>query len=71
MTDVKMELLAIHSNICNCLILLGKVSTIGTVRNYLEAHLRQIVYDKDGVVDRSIVLVEMPLIRFEECWPLP
>ena len=25
----------------------------------------------DGVVDWCIVLVEMPLIRFEECWPLP
>ena len=26
---------------------------------------------KDGVVDLCIVLVEMPLARFEECWPLP
>ncbi len=27
--------------------------------------------DKDGVVDWCIVLMEMPLTRFEECWPLP
>ena len=27
--------------------------------------------DKDGVVDLCIVLLEMPLTRFEECWPLP
>ena len=37
-------------------------------RNCLDAHLGQIVCDKDGVVD---FLVEMPLTRFEECWPLP
>ena len=47
------------------------VWTIGTVRNCLDAHLGQIVCDKDGVVDWCIVLVEMPLTRFEECWPLP
>ena len=41
------------------------------VRNCLDAHLGQIVCDKDGVVDWCIVLVEIPLIRFEECWPLP
>ena len=29
------------------------------------------VCDKDGVVDWCIVLMEMPLTRFEECWPLP
>ena len=29
------------------------------------------VCDKDGVVDWCIVLVEMLLTRFEECWPLP
>ena len=29
------------------------------------------VFDKDEVVDRWIVLVEMTLIRFEECWALP
>ena len=29
------------------------------------------VCDKDGVVDWCIVLLEMPLTRFEECWPLP
>ena len=49
----------------------SKVWTIGRVRNCLDAHLGQIVYDKDGVVDWCIVLVEMPLTRFEECWPLP
>ena len=45
--------------------------TVRRVRNCLDAHLAQIVCDKDGVVDRCIVLVEMPLTRFEECWPLP
>ena len=41
------------------------------VRNCLDAHLGQIVCDNDGVVDWCIVLVEMTLTRFEECWPLP
>ena len=41
------------------------------VRNCLDAHLGQIVCDKDGVLEWCIVLVEMPLTRFEECWPLP
>ena len=45
--------------------------TIGRVRNCLDAHLGQIVCDKDRVVDWCIVLLEMPLTRFEECWPLP
>ena len=49
----------------------SKVWTIGTVRNFLDAHLVQIVCDKDGVVNWCIVLLEMPLTRFEECWPLP
>ena len=49
----------------------SKVWTIGTVRNCLDAHLTQIVCKKDGVVDWCIVLVEMPLGPFEECWPLP
>ena len=48
----------------------NKISAIGTVRNCLDAHFGQIVGDKDGVVDWCIVLVEMPLTRFEECWPL-
>ena len=39
--------------------------------SYLDAHLGQIVYDKDGVVDWCIIRVEIPLTRFEECWPLP
>ena len=39
--------------------------------NCLDAHLGQIVCDKDGVVYWCIVLVEMPLTRFEECWPFP
>ena len=30
----------------------------------------RIVSDKDGVVDWCIVLVEMPLTQFEECWLL-
>ena len=37
-----------------------KVWTIGRVRNCLDAHLGQIVCNKDGVVDWCIVLVEMP-----------
>ena len=49
----------------------ARSGTIGRVRNYLDAHLGQIVGDKDGVVDWCIVLVEMPLTRFEESWPLP
>ena len=49
----------------------SKVWTIGTLVNCLDAHLAQIVCYKDGVVDWCIVLVEMPLTRFEECWPLP
>ena len=36
-------------------------------RDGLDAHLGQTVCDKDGVVDLCIVLVEMPLTRFEEC----
>ena len=39
--------------------------------NCLDTDLGQIVCDKDGVVDWYIVLVEMPLTRFEECRPLP
>ena len=49
----------------------SKVWTIGRLRNCLDAHLGQIVCDKDEVMDWWIVLVEMPLTRFEECWPLP
>ena len=49
----------------------SKVWIIGRVSNCLDAHLGQIVCDKDGVVDGCIVLVEMPLGRFEEYWPLP
>ena len=49
----------------------SKVWTIGKLRNCLDADLGQIVCDKDGVVDWCIVLVEMPLTRFKERWPLP
>ena len=49
----------------------SKVWTIGRLSNCLDAHLGQIVCDKDGVVNWYIVLVEMLLTRFEECWPLP
>ena len=42
-----------------------KVSTLGRVRNCLDAHLGQIVCDKDGVVDWCLVLMEMILTRFE------
>ena len=48
-----------------------KVWAIGRLRNCLDANLGQIIYDKDGVVDWCIVLVEMPLTRFEESGPLP
>ena len=41
------------------------------MRNCLDASLGQIFYDQDGVVDWCIVLLEMQLTRFEECWPLP
>ena len=43
----------------------SKVWTIWRLRNCLDAHLGQIVSDKDGVVDWCIVRVEMPLTRFE------
>ena len=49
----------------------SKVWTIGRLGNCLDVHLGQIVCDKDGVVDWCIVLVEMPLSRFEEFRPLP
>ena len=49
----------------------SKVWTIVRVTNCLDAHLGKIVCDKDGVVDWCIVLLEMQLTRFEECWPLP
>ena len=48
-----------------------KVWTIGRLRNCVDAHLGEIVCEKDGVVDWCIVLVEITLTRFEECWPLP
>ena len=49
----------------SCLITTGtNVWTIWRLRNCLDAHLGQIVCDKDGVVDWCIVL-------FEESWPLP
>ena len=43
----------------------------GGVTNCLDAHLGQIVCDKDGVMDWCMVLMEMPPTQFEECWPLP
>ena len=46
----------------------SKVWTIGRLKNCLDAHLGQIVSDKDAVVDWCIVLLEMPLTRFEVCW---
>ena len=49
----------------------SKVWTIRRLRNCLDAHIGQIVCDKDEVVDWCNVLVEMPLTRFEECWSLP
>ena len=49
----------------------SKVWTIGWVRNCFDTHLGQIVCDKDGNVNLCIVLVVMPLTRFEERWPLP
>ena len=55
-----------HSHLLSCLI-----TTASELRNCLDAHLGQVVCDKDGVVDRCIVQVEMPPTRFEVCWPLP
>ena len=49
----------------------SKVSIIGRLRNCLDAHLGQIVCNKDGVVDWCIVQLEMPLTRFEKFWPFP
>ena len=49
----------------------SKVWTIGRVRNCLDAHLGQKVSDKDAIGDWCIVLVEIPLTRFEEYWTLP
>ena len=49
----------------------SKVWTRGRLRNCLDTHLGQIVCDKDGVMDWCIVLLEMPLTRFQECWLLP
>ena len=46
----------------------SKVWTIGRVKNCRDAHLGQIVCDKDGVVDWYIVLVEIPLTGFEGCF---
>ena len=34
-------------------------------------HLAQVVCGKNGNVDWCIVLMEMPMTQFEECWPLP
>ena len=44
---------------------------MGRVRNCLDAHLDQIVGDRDGIVDLCIVRVKIELTRSEECWPLP
>ena len=49
----------------------SKVWTKWRLRNCLDGHLGQMVCDKDGIVDWCIFLEEMPLTRFEECWPLP
>ena len=49
----------------------SKAWTTVRLRNCLDAHLAQIVCDMDGFLDWCIVLVEMLLTRFEECWPLP
>ena len=40
----------------------NKVWTIGRLRNCLDAHLSQIVCDKDRGVDWCIVLLEMPVL---------
>ena len=49
----------------------SKAWTIGRLRNCVGAHLGKIVCDKDRVVDWCIVLLEMPLTQFQECWPIP
>ena len=43
---------------------------MGKLMTCLDAQLGQIFCDKNGVVDWCIVLVEMPLTRFEECCSL-
>ncbi len=57
-------------HLLNCLIKTasGQVWTRRRARNCLDSHFGQIVCDKDGVVDWCIVLEEMPLTQFEECW---
>ena len=59
-------------HLLNCLITTASVteSRVWTIGR-LNADLGQIACDKDGVVDWCIVLLEMTLTRFEECWPLP
>ena len=47
----------------------SNVWTIGRVKNCLDVH--QIVCEKDRDVDLCIVLLEIPLTRFEERWSLP
>ena len=51
-------------------LMLSKKSNRLFLAKRVDAHLAQIVCDKDGVVDWCIILVEMPLTRFEEYWPL-
>ena len=48
-----------------------KFWTIGRVRNCFDAHIGEIVCDKDKVVDWCNDLMEVPQTRFEERWPLP
>ena len=62
----------------NCLI-----TTTSELKEIIKSHREQglddregdelvkIACDKDGVVDWCIVLVEIPLTRFEECWLFP
>ena len=47
------------------------LSIYHSVQHSLVKWLIQLLNYKDGVVDWCIVLVEIPLTRFEECWPLP
>ena len=48
----------------------GHIWTAGRVRDGFGPHLCQVVCHHDGLVGGCVILVEVPLARFEEYWPL-
>ena len=68
-SSLKVSMTFVTTSFISSIISKRQPLSLGTLRNCFDAHLGQIVCDKDGVVDWCIVLVEMPLTRFEECWP--